>query len=232
MYNFLLVNCDTDSITVCKQDMTEFSKEEQENLLNELNSQFDELINFSDDGYFKRFIVLRAKNYIMDNGKKIKYKGSSLKSSTLELALKEFLQDIINAILNDQTNYTDIYNKYVKEIENVIDIKRWCSKKTISEKTLKSERANESKLRDALEGTEYVEGDKPFVYFKSDDSLSLMEKFDGDYHKDRLYKKLYNCTDRFSEILPVDELFLNYSLKRNKKVLVELLNIVDNKQAG
>ena len=49
MHDFLLVNADTDSISVCKKDMSPFSKEEQKKLLEELNNQFPEHIKFEED---------------------------------------------------------------------------------------------------------------------------------------------------------------------------------------
>lgn len=222
-HDFILINADTDSIMVCKKDNSIFTEEERVTLLKELNGLSPKGLNWDDDGYYETVIILKAKNYILYDGKKVKYKGSSLKSSTLEIALKEFLQEIIQSILNDQTNYVEIYNKYIKEINNIQDIKRWASKKTISEKTLTSERANETKIMDAIKDSDYREGDKVYVYFKSDGSLSLIERFDGDYDKDAFYKKLYNTALRFETIMDCKELFLNYSLKRNKIKLEEVL---------
>lgn len=223
-HDFILINADTDSIMVCKKDNSVFTKEERVSLLKELNELSPKGLNWDDDGYYETTIILKAKNYILYDGKKIKYKGSSLKSSTLELALKDFLHEIIDAILNDETNYVEIYNKYVKEINNIQDIKRWASKKTISEKTISSERANETKIMDAIEGSDYREGDRVYVYFKEDGTLNLIERFDGQYDKSVFYKKLYNTTLRFETIMNCKELFLNYSLKRNKIKLEELLN--------
>ena len=220
--NLTVVNADTDSISFCKSKMEPISEEEQKNYLDDLNSEFPERIKFEADGYFPSFIVLKAKNYILYDGKKIKTKGSSLKSSTIEPALKSFLNEIIEAMVFQKGNYQDIYNRYVKEVNNIKDIKRWASKKTISEKTLKSERTNESKIRDAIEGEEFVEGDKIYCYFKSDGSLGLAEKFDGDYDKMKLLEKLYKTTERFSTVLGED-VFINYKLKRNQKVLEQLL---------
>lgn len=223
MNNFILTACDTDSLFFKKTNEDIFTKEEQERLNESLNSIFEEHIKWEPNGLYTKMVTLKAKNYILYDGKKVKYKGSSLKSSTLEIALKEFLQEIIQSILNDQTNYVEIYNKYIKEINNIQDIKRWASKKTISEKTLTSERANETKIMDAIKDSDYREGDKVYVYFKSDGSLSLIERFDGDYDKDAFYKKLYNTALRFETIMNCKELFLNYSLKRNKIKLEEVL---------
>lgn len=228
-YNFILVNADTDSISFCKSDQTEFTEEEQESLIAEINSLLPEKIKFENDGIFKKVICLKAKNYILYDGKKIKTKGSALKSSTLEPALKKFILEIVDSLLSDKDNQhlIDIYNKYIKIACSITDIRPWCSKKTITTKTLESERTNEDKIRKAIENTEYVEGDKIYVYFDEEENLKLVEHFDGKYNKDVFLKKLHNATSRFETILPVKELFLNYALKRNKNALNELLGIVN-----
>lgn len=222
--NFKLVNYDTDSIMICKQDETPFTENENQRLLEQLNSIFPELISWEADGVFKRVCVLKAKNYILYDGKTIKLKGSSLKSATLEPRLKKFFNDIIEVIIFKDANtelMQTIYNTYVKEILSLQDIKPWCSKKSITATTLSSERANETKIIDAIEGSEYSEGDKIYVYFREDGSLALAEKFANDHSKDKLLEKLYKATERFETVLPED-LFLNYKLKRNKKLLEEV----------
>jgi DNA polymerase, archaea type len=218
--NLIVFGADTDSIIFCKQDQAFISNEERELLLNELNDTYPKYIKFSNDGYFSRVIYFKAKNYVLlsEDGK-IKYKGSALRSPKLERALNEFIHRIVDAILTDQINFTDIYNEYVREIINITDINRWTNRGTISKKTLESDRTNESKIRDALEGSEYVEGDRIWVFFRSDDSLSLAENFNGDYNKQKLYEKLYKTSLRFSTVLSVSDLFINYKLKRNKKLL-------------
>lgn len=224
MHNFTLVNCDTDSIMVCKPDQSEFTNEEQTLLLKELKRLFPEQISWEPDGYYQRVIIAKAKNYVLYDGKKLTHKGSALKASTKEPALKEFIQLILDAMINKQTNYTEIYNKYVKEINDVQDIKRWVSRKTISATTLSSERENEAKIVRAIEGSDYKEGDRVYMYFTSDGELKLVEKFSNDYCKNTLYGKLYKTAEVFETILPVKEVFPNFSLKRNKKKLEELLN--------
>jgi len=227
MYNFTLVNADTDSISFCKSDQAEFSESEQEKLLREINGLLPEMIHFEDDGIFSKVICLKAKNYILYDGKTIKQKGSSLKSSTLEPALKTFLNNFISALIEDkdQQFLIDLYHSYVKQIFDIKDIKPWCSKKTLSETTYKSDRANETKIIDAIKDTEYVAGDRIYTYFTEDNTLQLAEKFDGVYNKEVLVKKLNRVTHRFETIFPVKEMFLDYSLKRNKKKLEEILNV-------
>lgn len=222
--NFNLVNWDTDSVTVCKPDGSPFSEEEQNNLLKALNNEFPEKISWEPDGYFKKVIVLKAKNYVLFDGKKTKIKGSALKSSKLEAACKEMQQEIIKAIIEDRTNFLEIYNKYVVESQNVTDIKRWASKKTYTEKIDSSTRPNETKIKDAIASTNYKQGDKMFMFFMPDETLCLIENFTGDYHKDKMAGKVFKSIQIFKNIMDVTT-FLNYKLKRNKKFLDELLKV-------
>lgn len=227
MHNFKIVGGDTDSIMFTKPDMSFFSKEEQENLIKEISSLLPTEINFANDGVFKKVLYLKSKNYIMvDFDGKRKIKGSALKSSTLEPKMKQLLNELIDALVEDHHNTTklqEIYMKYVKEVDCITDIKPWAKKMTLSATTYASTRKNETNVIDAIRDTEYVEGDKIYVYFKTDGSLRLAEKFDGDYNKAKFYEKIYNTACRFSTIIDTEALFLNFKLKRNQKVL-EVLN--------
>ncbi len=224
--NYFLCNCDTDSIAIKKLDSSPFTKEERKTFIEQLNANYPKHIIFADDGFFPKFIVLKAKNYIMLNEKgEVKLKGSSLKSSTLEPVLKQMLKEIIDSLLADKNDFTTIYHKYVRMASNITDIRPWCSKKSISEKTLKGDGTTQVKMRAAIEGTDYVEGDRVYMYFKSDDSLGIAETFDGDYNKEKMYEKVFKTTGRFwddTNILSKD-LFPNYKLKKNKKALEEVL---------
>jgi hypothetical protein len=223
MHDFILGPVDTDSISMSKKDMSPFSKEEQKQLLDEINSMMPEKIQYEHDGYFSVCIVLKAKNYILweGPGTKPKYKGSALKSSKIEPALSQFMKDIIQTILDDKHEYEKIYNDYVIEILNVKDIKRWAGKKTLTDKVLNPQRTNEQKVLDAIQGSEYVEGAKIYTYFKSDNSLSLIENFDGDYNKDKLLEKLFKTSKVFDNIIDTEAVFKNYKLKKNKKELLD-----------
>jgi hypothetical protein len=221
-YNFNVFGADTDSIIFCKQDMTPFSIEEQYSLINEINSLLPEKITFSHDGYFPTVLYFKAKNYVMETESgKIKAKGSALKDSKKEIALKEFMQEVIGCLLKtaDHEEIQQIYFKYIMEVKNgLTDIKRWCSKKTLTEKIWSSPRENEAKVLRAIQGTEYKEADKVWVYFKEDGELNLMENFDGYYDKMKLYEKLFKTSQFFNSVLPKD-LFLNYKLKKNYEIL-------------
>lgn len=219
--DFTLINCDTDSITFAYKDGRTISEEERKALVQNLNSNYPERIRFEDDGYYNTIIVLKAKNYVLYDGKKIKTKGSALKDAKKEKALKEFLYKVIEAIIQGKDNYTEIYNEYVKEALNIRDITRWASKKTISKKVLTNTRTNEAKIREAIDGEEIVEGDKIYMFFKSDGSLAIADKFDGDYNKEKILEKIYKTALTFENIIPKDK-FINYKLKRNQKLLEEL----------
>lgn len=220
---FKIVNADTDSISFSKLDASDFTEEERSQLLNELNSQMPEKIKFTDDGYYLCVIVVKAKNYLLWDGKKIKYKGSAIKAPGKELALREFINELLDAMLNHKTNYAEIYNKYVKEAMDIVDINRWATRKTITANVLNAKRTNEQKILDAISGMDFAEGDRIYTYFKEDGSISLAENFKKDYNKDIMLEKLYKTSSVFDTILPEDT-FINYKLKRNKKILEELLN--------
>lgn len=217
---FSIANVDTDAILFYKNSQEEIQKEEQEDIQGIINSAFPENISWEHDGYFPRAIILKAKNYILkDEAGKVKYKGSALRNPSLEPALKEFLNRIVEMMLNEQTDFESVYKEYVKEILCIQDIKRWVTRKTLSSTTFKSLRTNETKVLSAIENTEYVEGDRIYTYFREDKSLGLAENFNNDYDKKTLLVKLYKTGERFSTILNTKEVFKNYGLKRNEKEL-------------
>lgn len=174
MYNFKLINADTDSIMVAKLDETLFSEEEQEKLLNELNGMFPEHINWDADGFFESVIVVKAKNYVMKEygTNKVKTKGSGLKDTKKEPAMREMMDKMVDAMLNDRQNtLLDIYKSYVKEALNVTDITRWSTKKTITEAITKcgnpkeTVRKQEKDVWDAIKDEEdKQEGNKILLY--------------------------------------------------------------------
>lgn len=102
MNNFQLNVIDTDSISFCRQDGSFIPREERSALIKEINSLSPEFMEWSDDGYYSKVIVLKTKNYILkDETGKITYKGSSLKDQKKEIAIKEFLHKVIDIILNE-----------------------------------------------------------------------------------------------------------------------------------
>lgn len=216
MHNFKLANLDTDSISFSKSDGAPFTEEEQSSLLKELNSLFPSSIKWEHDGIFSKVVIIKAKNYILKDGKgKVKIKGSALKVTLKEVALKEFVNKVIDSLLNDKiSEIKNIYESYVKEIYNLKDIGRWCSKKTITGKVLAAERTTEQKVSTAIQDSEYVEGDKCYMYFRKDESLSLQENWKQDHDEEKLLEKLYKTIVTFETVLDLNE-YPNFSLKKN-----------------
>lgn len=173
-HDFIIGPSDTDSISFVKKDQSPFTKEEMKQLLQEINEISPELIEWEDDDYYSSCVALKAKNYVMKktNGELV-IKGSSFKSSTKEPALRELQIELVNEMLgnNDLDVITGIYRKYLEEAKNITDIKRWCVKKTYTEKVQESERLNETKVKDAInEGitkgvlSSIQQGDKVYLY--------------------------------------------------------------------
>lgn len=219
-YNFIAVAGDTDGIAFKKADEKPFTKEEREAILSDLNSKMDTLIRWEDDGVFKRQIVVKAKNYILqDEDGKVKIKGSGLKATTKEKALQRFIGEVINLLLKDKKDQIfHTYLRYATEIVNLKDISDWCVKKTVTKAVLNPERTNERRVLDALEKAEINEGDKVYLFNRTDTELCLRENFDGTYCVDTLLDKLYSTMKIFDTIIDI-ELFPNFSLVRNKPLI-------------
>lgn len=227
-HNFTLVNLDTDSISFSKEDGSLFSEEEQIQLLEELNSNFPDKIKWEHDGLYDKIVVLKAKNYILYQDGKIKKKGSSLKSSKTEKSLKEFMSEVIDCLVFEKKdNIINVYNKYIRIVNNLTDISGWCSKKTVTEAVLNPERTNEQKVFDALQGKQVQMGDKYYMYFAQDESLKLQEHWSGDHDVNVLMKKLFNTLKIFQNVIDIKQ-YSNYTLKNKKiqELLKEVLNVI------
>jgi hypothetical protein len=219
-YSFKIAYLDTDAVCIAKHDGGEFSKEEQRRLLDELNSLFPEHIKFSNDGYFPAMCVIKTKNRVYTNEKgEVKIKGSALKSSKIEPAIKAYQKRCINALLGlSEETLHHAYINACKELATLTDMKLWGGKKTISEKTVKSERTNERKLMVAMQGTEWQVGDKVFTYFTKDGNLKLVDQFnpaEPDHDLPRLLKKLFNASKVFDTVTETPR--FNYGLSTNAK---------------
>lgn len=115
----------------------------------------------------------------------------------------------------------ELYEVYVNEIMTLQDIKPWCTRKTLSSTMQESDRANETKVMSALEGSDYREGDRFYTYYREDDSIGLAENFNHDHNRTRLLKNLHDSGAIFSTVIPSKELFPNYSLKKPYKILLD-----------
>lgn len=227
-HNFTLVNVDTDSLSFCKPGGEDMTSEERDILRTELNALMPKGIIWDDDGFFSTLIVAKKKNYLMvtPDGKR-KTKGSAFKSSKMETACKELQGRILDAVISG--NYTpdtfrDIYNEYVREIWDLTDPKRWSSRKTISEKVLKSKRKNERAIVDALRGEVPDVGSKVWLMYDESDNLMMVENWTGNHSKPRLLKKIFSATNIFTTFLDTSWR-VNYSLKGKAEALHTVLGI-------
>ena len=223
-----LVNVDTDSISYTnglKPEPGEFEAE-----IKALNAIYPDLIKWEDDGVFEKVIVVKAKNYVLVKDGKVKYKGSSLTDQKKEPALIEFLQEIINALLEDRReDILGIYNKYCLEAFNVkdIDIARWTTKKTVTKSVLNPSRTNEQKVLDALEGFPVQEGDKVWLYTAVDPEdpektvLRLSERYSYDAARWHYVKRVYNTIKILESILDIDD-YPKYFNKGKRAILEKM----------
>ena len=216
-----IVNADTDSIMItCPNGRP--TDEQRTQLLTALNALYPARIRWEDDGVYDAVLVLKAKNYVLQQGSKLKYKGSALKATLKEPALQEFIKRLTVALLERQTSeqLLELYNSYAHEILNLTDIRRWASKKTVTQAVLDGARTTEAKVRACLpEGASL--GDKLFVYFNTADDLQNADAWTGNHSQKRLLEKLHATVEVFETVLDV-KLFPNYALKREKSRLESL----------
>lgn len=250
-YDFIISNGDTDAISFCKKDMSDFSDEEFIHLNDELNSVMDKGINFEDDGYYEKFLIVAAKNYcLLEKGStKIKKKGSSLLDSKKEPILRDFMGEMIDSLIYEKANKTEIYEKYVNEACNITDISRWAVKKSVSKKLLNGTRANETKVLDAIGDLSTVkEGDKIWIYNSIDgvrqqsakgellfykdgrpkmelnNILKVTKNWAKDEDKLHYVERVYKTLQIFTSVLDLSQ-FIDYTRKDNFKILEERFNI-------
>lgn len=211
---YKLINADTDSISISNGSELDVQK-----CLNTLNDLSGPGISWEDDGFYKKVVVVAAKNYVLV-GDKLTIKGSALKATTKEKALQRYLREVIDIIIDgkEQTLVAH-YENYVKEICSLTQIDEWASKKTITKAVLNGTRSNETRVLDAVGSIEGLqEGDKVYVFFKTDKELCTVENFTGEYSKKKLLGKLYKTVEIFESVIDIKQ-FKNYSLVKNLKEL-------------
>lgn len=215
-----LVNADTDSISY---EPTGSATIEEH--LDEINALCPDKIRWEHDGIYDSVIVVKAKNYALKTGDKVKIKGSALKATMKETALRDFIQTTLDLLLDHKPeDVVNLYNEQVMNIKYLKDISPWCSKKTVTEKVLNPKRTQEERILAALEGENIQEGDKVRMFFKSKTELCLEKNFDGIYDDDKLYEKLFKTVKVLEPVIGMDK-FINFKLKKNKPLLEKVLNL-------
>lgn len=229
-YSFNITYLDTDAISFTKPDMSPFSKDEQHALVAEINALLPEHIKFSHDGYMPALVVLKTKNrFYLTEDKKIKIKGSSLRSSKIEPAIAKYHKRCVDALLGlTDEKVPGIYLEECRKLATLETVEDWASRKALSEKTFNSTRKNEKSLRDAVSGSGAVVGDRVQVYFDVNNNLKLVEKYDPqnpDHNLPRLLKKLYTSSKLFDTVLPDFKDRVNYGLSTKARAYNDLLRI-------
>ena len=207
-----VVNGDTDSIAYCGSTQTI-----QEDL-KELNALYPKMIHWEDDGVFDAFMIVKKKNYIMKQGDKLTIKGSGLKATMKEKALRDFIKQFIDCLMNSG-DYKQLYMTYAKRIKYLRNIDEWCSKKTVTKSVLNPKRTTERRILDAIEESNLnvSEGDKIQVFFETNEKLSVLQQFKGVYSKEKLYGKLYDTAKIFSTVFDKEEI-PKLTLKKYKEL--------------
>lgn len=225
---FKIINADTDSISICYEDERYVSPEERAALHVEINKLFPPLIKFADDGYGANVVIFKAKNYCFrTEDDKIKTKGSSLKSSKIEPAIRKYQERCLRALLKfTDEKVPDIYLEECRKLATLETIEDWSSRKALSEKTFNSSRKNERSLREAVAGSGAVIGDRVQVYFDVNNNLKLVESYDPaapDHNLPRLLKKLFTSSKLFDTVLPDFGSRTNYGLSTKAKVYNDMV---------
>lgn len=230
---YTLANVDTDSFSITNGIVP--TKEDFAKEINELNSIFDEKINWADDGVFKKVIVNKAKNYVLQkhenwckpsdfdkNGNvKLKFKGSSFTDQKKEPALKEFMNELIKLMLDNKAsliNMNAVYEKYCIEALNITDINRWSVKKTITKSVLNPTRTNEKNVLTAIVNEGFSEGDKVWLYTANNNQLKLIKYFNHDADNWHYVKRVYDTLCILTNLIDIKQ-FKKYHLKSNRSIL-------------
>lgn len=201
----------------------------------------------------KNYIMLpidpkKRKKNLTKYGTEYSIKGSASKDQKKEPALREFISAMVDCVIyNKMTEIVNVYHKYVIESQNIIDPSRWATKKTVSKAVLESTRSNEQKILRALQGTNIQEGDKVYLIQCVDGERQKMEKgmpvflknnvpkmikndvykrleewYPGFEDKEHYLTRVYDTLLILENILDKTQ-FIDYTIKKNKQKLEELL---------
>jgi DNA polymerase elongation subunit (family B) len=125
---YTIVNADTDSITYSDPNKSLVDASVRKSNIDELNSLYPESYDsrMMDSLSELLYSLLRTMCFMKEDGS-VKIKGSALKDSKREQALKEFANEIITILLSgeDVEKVKDVYYKYIREVKyGITDIKQ------------------------------------------------------------------------------------------------------------
>lgn len=234
-HSFELVNVDTDSFSITNGLRP--TSDEFNNQIEELNSIYPELIVWEDDGIFDKVIVVKAKNYVLKTGDKIKYKGSSITDQKKEPMLIGFLHEVIDHLIEGtQDCIPKAYKAFCQHALKPDNIKQWCVKKTITSAVLNPARLNEEKVLDACNEAikagvigKIQEGDKVYLYQAIDGEVQKVTKGEKVFLKDGTPKMVENKVLRFPELYnnDMDKWHYVQRVYNTLKILENVVNMDD-----
>lgn len=149
--------------------------------------------------------------------------------------MSKLSQEKVNKII-------DIYKQYIIEANNIKDINRWTTKKSVSKAVLNPTRTNEQKVLDAVKHKNPREGDKFWLYTALDGMkqaiakgekvflksgepkmvenriLKCEDEWSGDEDKVHYTKRVYMTLSILENLLDLDK-FVKYHNKGNQKLI-------------
>jgi len=213
--NYGIVEIDTDGLYINRIDNNIL---EIDTLTKRINEQLPELINVEYDGYYPNFISIKKKNYIMDDGDKLIYKGAT-KGRSLEPFLKEFTHAVYQGLI-DGISTESIFNDYTQFVRVMRDVRYFIKKASLHQslKEYAEKRENGGNKAVAYElwskhPKRYSLGENFHYYIYGDDkkvkafdACQFDYEYDADkypinraYYLEKLRKKYKSLTKEFNK---------------------------------
>ena len=193
-----VVEIDTDGVYF--QPPAEVQSEEDEiAFVEQVGAVLPEGIRLAYDGRYKAMLSLKTKNYVLQGyDGKLTFKGASLRSRADEKFGREFLNNAIQWLLNNEPDRVVAeYERLAREILNgTIDIEQLCRRERI---TQKSKQPNHPLYPLAQR---FQIGDYIMVYRKRDGTLGLLEEYAQDEDREHYVDKLYKFAARLEPLFP------------------------------
>ena len=236
--DYQLVNVDTDSFSYTNGVAP--SKEEFTKEIEDLNSLYESLIRWENDGVYEKVIIVKAKNYVLVKDGKTKYKGSSLTDQKKEPRLLILLEEFLQTLLSDKSKeerqmlLEQQYNAACREVVDDFKVADWVTKKTVTAAVLNPKRKNEQGPMDAINEaiakgviSGVQEGDKMYLYSAIDGQVQKTDKNGLMFNKKTGQPiMIENDVYRFKELWNKDHNVWHY-VERVYKTLVILENVID-----
>lgn len=203
--DFVIINADTDSISFCKKDETEITKQDIQNILGEFKNEFIEGINWEIEEYYRKIVSFKSKNYIfLNNENKLVKKGSLFSEKGKEPGIVELENNLIRILFNSENVYSEFLLQYMDILKSIKpnNIEKWAIKKKITDKTFNSKNDNIKKL---IKENNLKVGDEINYFYLDNNKIELIDKFKGEFSKKKILNKINKSLLKFEEIVELKE---------------------------